>query len=256
MLRRQRQNKTFYSIFFLLPFFLTFLSTQKLIAMTEVIDESEVSEVQVAGTYPVRFRTVTDEGVVIEEIRVVTVTEPKTVVSNKYPEAIDAKDFQTPYDILELSESELYMLANVRAWSTYDNSPISVPYYQIHKTGIEDVYRISFSTANGTTTTITGSQTAEWYYTEDVAGAPPSLVNKVPMNKQKPLSKAKVRKKYTNINLSSVGLAGKFSMSPYKQRVVIIGSAFTVTFVFIVIGYFFSNRKMREVTALLYKEEN
>ncbi|TLG72962.1 hypothetical protein [Culicoidibacter larvae] len=118
----------------------------------EPISQEELQYVEEAGTYAVRLQ-IRDGNVTEERIIYVTVTFPRTIVSEVYQEAIDAYDFElTNADIGELSEVQLIALARAHAWSTYDGHEIAIA--SVRTSNSASGYLVSFATELGTSITV------------------------------------------------------------------------------------------------------
>lgn len=118
----------------------------------EPISQEELQYLEEAGTYPVRLQ-IQDGRVTEERIVYVTVTFPRTIVSEVYQEAIDAYDFELAQATIdELSNEQLIALARAHAWSTYDGHAIAITDVQV--SGSASGYLVSFATELGTSITV------------------------------------------------------------------------------------------------------
>ncbi|GBU11204.1 hypothetical protein AwErysi_08200 [Erysipelotrichaceae bacterium] len=102
-----------------------------------------------AGVYPVQiYDPITNEQIEIA----VTVLFPRTIVSEKYAEAIDASDFQVEEGIFDmLTDSEIIELSRVRAWETKSGNPLEVVVVSKEKKhGNSGLYSVKFQTKNKT----------------------------------------------------------------------------------------------------------
>jgi|GEM_PF-919650 len=130
----------------------------------KVYDFDELSDIQVAGTYPIRIYYIDEAtGKQEERISYITVTYPRTVIDEGTGEAIDALDVQVSAGTMKnITDESLIKITHAHAWNVKDGTPIPITHVTYHKNWDKlNLYTATFATAKGTTTAVTILETGE-----------------------------------------------------------------------------------------------
>lgn len=123
----------------------------------QAVSVDEIPVEQEPGTYPFELSYTDEHGnKKTREIKW-TLKYPYTVISYEHQEAIDARDLViSSEEEIELTAQSLVQMMQASAWSIQDGAGIEIAHVDISPKGnSKDAYSVSFSTHNGTTTTVT-----------------------------------------------------------------------------------------------------
>lgn len=183
------------------------------------IDDSNLKNAKEAGSYPVIFTYVDENNYTYKETVYITITYQHTIINEIFNEAIDAYDIEiAEHYFMQLTDSDLIQLAKARAWITQTGE--TLPIERVERQTLDasnGMYRVTFFTKRGTSTTITVIEKAE-----------PIAIG------------------YKNYyNVSQIGVSPLIIVTVLTLILVGIG--------IIAYNYYRSTRKIREVNKLLYE---
>lgn len=135
--------------------FLLFVLLPTTLFATTTTSQS-ITEIHEAGTYPVVFQYVDEQGNSVTKTVYITILYLRTVISEQYSEGIDAHDIEVETDVFStLTDAELITLTKAHAWRLDNGNSVDIT--TVTRQVVDQTlgkFQVTFATANGTATTV------------------------------------------------------------------------------------------------------